>query len=192
VIRKGDRRGPGRWLAVGALLVLTPLACQAPVVLTEQESAAVDRTLDLVNKRLALMPAVAKAKWNDKREIADPQREAKLLDAVAARAQEKGWDGDVCRAFVAAQIEAAKLVQEDHFTRWRNEGQGRFEGAATLAELRKDIEAVTAELLDAAEELRPLLARPRVRSAVGRRAEIALGGVSAEARAAALKPLLRK
>jgi chorismate mutase len=177
---------------VCVLLFLLPVACQPSEGLTEQEAAAVDRTLDLMNERLALMPAVAKAKWNDKREIADPEREAKLLGAVAARAQEKGWDADFLRSFVAAQIEAAKLVQQDHFTRWRNEGQGLFEGAATLAELRKDVEDVTTELLDAAEVLRPLLARQRVRRTVERRSEAALAGVSAEARAAALKPLLRE
>jgi chorismate mutase-like protein len=145
-----------------------------------------------MNKRLALMPAVAKAKWNDEREIADPEREAKLLDAVTARAQEKGWDAAFLRAFVTAQIEASKLDQQDLFTRWRNEGHGRFEGAATLADLRKEIEDVTAELLDAGEQLRPLLARPRVRRAIEQRAETALAGVGAEARAAALKSLLRE
>lgn len=179
---------PRRWLL---LLVLLPVACRSAEVPSEQESAAVDRVLDLVSKRLALMPEVAKVKWKEQA-ISDPQREAKLLDAVARRAEQQGTDGAFAREVVAAQIEASKVVQQALFERWRKEGRGRFDYAVTLASLREQIDEVTQQLLGAAAELRPMLARARVRRALEQRATSALADVSPEARAAALAPLLRR
>ncbi len=181
-----------RPLAAGCVLFLLVLcgACRTADSLDEVESAAVDRVLDLMNQRLALMPAVARAKWNARRAIADPDREKQLLDAVAGRAEEKGMDVEFMRAFIAAQVEAAKRVQQAHFDRWEKAGQARFPRTAALADLRKEIDAVTGELLDAVEQVRPLLARQAVKRAIEKRAATVLAGVDDEARRAALKPLL--
>jgi len=176
--------------AVVLMLALLPLACRSADELTEQESAAVDRTLDVMNRRLALMADVAKVKWKEQ-PISDPEREAKLLDAIARRAEQQGMDAAFSREVVAAQVAAAKLVQQAHFERWRNEGRGRFDDAVTLASLRTRIDDVTRDLLDAADALRPMLGRARVRRALEVRAASVLADVSPEARAAAMEPLLR-
>ncbi len=71
-----------------------------------------------LDERLALMPAVVAAKRRDVRPIADPQREARVLDAsaaaVAEAARRSGREPppeETVRAFFTAQIEAAKQVQ---------------------------------------------------------------------------------
>ena len=67
---------------------------------------------------------------------------------------------------------------------------GPFNEAEPLVSLRKQIDAATGALLDAAAELHPLLGHKRVRQAIEERARTRLAGFDAAVRAAALKPLL--
>ena len=105
------------------------------------------RLLALIGERLAIMPDVARWKWNAGKPIEDLEREKALLDAIAARAVEKGIDKRVARRFFQAQIEAAKLVQRAAFKKWEGEKRGKFKKANSLAELRKRIDGVTAEMI---------------------------------------------
>jgi chorismate mutase len=94
------------------------------------------------------------------------------------------------RPFFEAQLEAARLVQQADFERWKAKGQGPFAGTTSLAELRRRIDGLNRELLDALAELRPWLSGPAVRQALPRRAEeILTGDGPAGVRETAVAPL---
>ncbi len=104
-----------------SLLVL--LAQAGPAAATDRMvSSEVLRLTDLIAYRLELMPSVAAWKWRNDRPIEDLAREAIVLDAASARAGELGLDSNSAKAFLAAQIEASKAVQQISFDRWQREG----------------------------------------------------------------------
>lgn len=71
----------------------------------------VDHLIDLVARRIELMPAVAAWKRAHSEPIEDPSREAAVLEGAAVRARELGIDSEGARRFFAVQIELAKAVQ---------------------------------------------------------------------------------
>jgi len=74
---------------------------------------------DLIERRLALMEEVSKAKWNTGSAIEDPEREQKLLQDVEAKARQADLPPQWVQHFFRLQIEAAKLVQYQLFSQWR-------------------------------------------------------------------------
>lgn len=69
------------------------------------------RAVDLVGRRLALMPFVAEAKRARDLPVDAPAREAVVEERLLAEASEAGLCPEPYRALVRAQIEAAKAVQ---------------------------------------------------------------------------------
>jgi chorismate mutase len=96
------------------------------------------------------------------------------------------------RSFFTAQIEAARQVQQADFDRWHAAGRERVRAGADLASLRKQIDRLNDELLDALGEAGPFPVQPRAREAVERRAAELLDGegIDATVRALAIAPLL--
>ena len=84
-----------------AFLCLLLLAGCAPPPPAREETP---RLVALIGERLALMPDVARWKWNEGKPIEDAEREKALLDAIAARAQEKGIDRKLAISFFQAQL----------------------------------------------------------------------------------------
>jgi len=77
-----------------------------------RDLADLDRLLRLMRQRLALMQEVARCKWNACLPVTDAQRERELLHSVVERGRGKGLDPELVRSFFAAQLEAARLVQQ--------------------------------------------------------------------------------
>jgi chorismate mutase len=124
------------------LLIVAPGCRPAPPTRASAE------LLGLMRQRLLLMHDVARWKWNEKRPIADPEREAVLLADVERQAQREGVDAAFARRFFMAQIEAAKVVQTEDHARWAKEGRGRFEPAPDLAgDLRPRIDELNRQLI---------------------------------------------
>ncbi len=72
-----------------------------------------DHLLDLVARRLALMPAVARAKAARGLAIEDPEREARVLAGIRARARAAGLDAAIGRVAVPrCRSKFARHVQE--------------------------------------------------------------------------------
>ena len=104
----------------------------------------------LVDARLALMPDVARYKWNRKQAIEDPPREQALLDSIQAQAPRYGLDPARAVAFFAAQIEASKILQRELFFGWQANGQGEFAATKDLAtDIRPALDALNPRLLAA-------------------------------------------
>jgi chorismate mutase len=114
---------------------------------THTESA-LDELLDVMRQRLLLMHEVARWKWNEGKPITDREREQQLLADIQRRAIEAGISGERIREFMAAQIEAGKLIQEADFADWKKQGQGKFVQTRDLhAELRPRIDELNDRLL---------------------------------------------
>jgi chorismate mutase len=172
-----------------------PVTSHAPTTIAGRSGSkpppAVGRLLRLMRDRLVLMHDVARTKWNSKRPVGDPEREQALLRKVEAEGRERGLDPPFTRAFFAAQIAAARRVQEADCARWRAEERGPFHDAPGLAALRKRIDGLNRELLGILPEARPQLADPGAKEHLKAWAqEILTGeGITDDVRAVAIEPL---
>lgn len=135
-------------LAARTLLVLL-ISCAAHAAaprFADPRSDA-DAVIDLVAKRLSLMPAVAAWKYARKVPISDPVREQQVLDVTVARAQALGIDATAARELFALQIRLAVQVEEYYVAVWRG-GAALPNVVPELAtELRPQLDAIGAELL---------------------------------------------
>src|SRR5262249_8221983 len=127
--RKRFLSPPLRVCAVGLLFV--PLAAggcgPADVpLLPRRDPAALDPLLRLMQQRLTLMHEVARWKWTAGQPVTDAERERELFHSVVERGRGKGLDPDLVRSFFAAQLEAARLVQQADFDRWKANKQKPF------------------------------------------------------------------
>jgi chorismate mutase-like protein len=145
-------------------------------VAPRRDLAALDCLLRLMEQRLALMHEVARWKWDADKPITDAERERELLRTVVERGRVKGLDPELVRSFFAAQMEAARLVQQVHFDRWKAKKQRTFADTTSLAVLRQRIDDLNRELIDALAELRHWLSEPAVQRELPRRAEKILTG----------------
>lgn len=115
----------------------------------------------LMDQRLALMPDVARHKWNTGGAIDDLPREQKIIAALSAQAQLLGVPGTWAEQFFRAQIEGAKQVQRAHFVRWQQSGAGKFADVPDLVTvIRPRLDALTPQLLRELALAWPALADP--------------------------------
>ena len=142
----------------------------------------------LIDERLALVLEVARYKWNTGAAIEDPPREQALLDSLRQRAVPLGVSQSLVERFFAAQIEAAKVLQQELHARWRSEGREKFPGVSDLATgIRPGIDRVTAQMLDALAAI----GSSGERLPLQLPAASSLSGISPEALSIARTPLLR-
>jgi chorismate mutase len=157
-----------------------------------QNGADVDRLLSLMQQRLALMDEVARWKWSAGQQIVDPKRERELLEKVVERGQAKGLDPELIRGFFAAQMEAAKSLQQARFDLWSANKQKPDAGAGDLTVLRKRIDALNDELIDALAQLSPRLPDPAVQQTLRQHAQEILSSQDlAPVREMVIAPLMR-
>jgi chorismate mutase-like protein len=155
------------------------------------EDADIERLLEGMRERLALMVDVAKWKWTEKRPISDPKREAELLDRLVAKGKAHEIDGKFLRRFYEGQIEAAKQIQESKFVEWSKNDPGKFENVVDLGELRKRIDECDESLLPTLAVIAASLGEEKLAKQLQERAEDILVGEAVEAvRPQALAPLL--
>jgi cyclohexadienyl dehydratase len=125
----------------------------------------VDRVVDLVARRLMLMPMVAAAKRPANLPIEDPKREREVEGAAAAAAQRAGLDVDTYVAFVRAEVGAAKQIQLAT--------PPDVQPTATLLQLRDAITAIDREMPWALRRSGPISTPPaRIREALSRDARM--------------------
>lgn len=154
--------------------------------------AALEQLLQLMKQRLTLMHDVARWKWNANQPIAAPQRERELLDSVVRQGRAKGLDAKFIRSFFAAQMEAARSVEQADFDRWTAGKQTPPGSTTSLGELRRRIDDLNRGLLDVLAELYPALSSDAIQKALLARAEAILTGDDlAPVRKIAIGPLCR-
>ena len=110
---------------------------------------AIDRVVELVDRRLALMPEVAAIKFQQQKPIADPAREREVIEQSVAAARAMNLDGEAARAFFFVQILMARAVQSHLFERWRSRTEEPPAARDLVKELRPQLDALGRELLPA-------------------------------------------
>ena len=104
------------------LLLFSLAGCRQAPPPAAPANAALDHLLEKMDERLALMEGVAKYKRSTGKPIADPDREAALLRKLEEKANARQIDPSRARRFFAAQIQAAKILQENHLGSSRTDG----------------------------------------------------------------------
>lgn len=170
---------------VGLLIVVASAGCfRAP----PPRYPAAELLVGAMADRLALMDDVARAKWNAKAPVSDPPREQALVAEMVSAGRDAGLDPKDVTAVFAAQIEAAKLVQQARFDAWAAKKQGPFPNTPDLTrDLRPKIDRASRQLLGALAAYRAGPPAPAwaIQRYAGERLDAA-----PEVRAAAVKPLL--
>jgi chorismate mutase len=108
---------------------------------------------ELLAQRLLLADKVAAAKYGTDTPIDDPEREARILDDVRARAVGLGLEPDAVAAVFRVQIAATKLVQRGLYARWDAHPAERPTERPDLAkEVRPALDRITTQLLAALDD----------------------------------------
>jgi chorismate mutase-like protein len=179
-----------------AVCLLTPGCVRRPAATSleppAEGTAALDQLLVAMHARLDLMHTVARVKWNTKAPIFAPERERALLDDVVSRGRSHQLDPKRTRAFFVAQMEAAKIVQQEDFERWTAAQQPPFDDVPDLAVLRKEIDTLNGTILESLGAANTFLETDEGQQRLEGRALKMFAGFSAPARQAALKPLRRE
>ncbi|HKT74784.1 MAG TPA: transporter substrate-binding domain-containing protein [Steroidobacteraceae bacterium] len=131
---------------------LTPASVAAeaekPRFLTAQE--AVTLVLELADARLALMPAVAAAKWHTHAPILDADRERVVIQHAVDLGSQMGLAAESVRALFELQIRLARELQAGLHDRWSVHGfDYRESDAALAAQIRPQLDALTGSILAA-------------------------------------------
>ncbi len=108
----------------------------------------VDQLLRLIQKRLAIMHEVAKAKWNQHLPIEDKVREEKLLVDLAQKAKQLNLNEQWIVQFFQIQMDVAKEVQKRDFALWQKQGIIAYEEVLSLQQdLRSYIDHINQEMI---------------------------------------------
>ncbi|MCE8028171.1 gamma subclass chorismate mutase AroQ [Halomonas daqingensis] len=143
----------GRWLAIALVLLLAGCQTQPPEP-PDEDKAAIDRMLVLIDERLDVAPLVAQSKWNSGAPIEAPEREAQILDQVAEDAEAAGVDDAFARRFFDKQFEASKQIQRRLHHQWLQEGRSPFADPPDLAEeVRPVLDRLTPQLIEALADM---------------------------------------
>lgn len=115
---------------------------------------AADALASAIETRLRLMPDVARHKWNHDVPVADPVREAAVLDAAVERARVQGTPPDCARRAIEAQLAASRAWQERLVQKWRSSRRGTFSGVPDLATVQRPaIDVATERFLHAVRDV---------------------------------------
>jgi chorismate mutase len=152
------------------LLLCNAGCCQKAPAPTESTSAEVseskapatpnelfevtEQLADLIQARLALMPDVARSKWQASLPVSVPQREAALLKELVEQATQNGVSAEFAQRFFEAQFSASRAIQQQLFDEWHAASpKPTFADAKDLnKDLRPEITRVSTAIL-------PLLAK---------------------------------
>jgi cyclohexadienyl dehydratase len=120
-------------------------ACADAVQFADPREDARD-LFSAVQRRLALMPDVARWKYSHVLAIRDPARESVVLDDMQKQAGELGLDGALVREFFRVQIDAASELQEQEIARL-NAGRALGDVKDLTRELRPQLDALGKQML---------------------------------------------
>lgn len=139
-----------RFLTACLFLAWPEIAVRAAEVARFSEPAAeVENLLSLLERRLALMAEVAAWKRERGQPVVDVAREREVLDRWEASAGALGVDRAAARAFMEAQISAARARQENLMADW-SAGRSAPPRARDLArEIRPELDRIGGDLLAA-------------------------------------------
>jgi cyclohexadienyl dehydratase len=121
----------------------------------------VGRVFAIADARLALMPEIAAAKFAAGIPVADPAREAAVVDAAERAAGQLGLQSGPVRALFAIQVRMARETQQALHERWRGAAAQPTQPARSLTgDLRPQLDALTPAMLRAVYLAVPVMEKP--------------------------------
>jgi len=150
-------------------LWLVPRSAAAQARFAES-SADVERVFALLESRLALMPAVAAWKWQQKAAISDPVRELAVLTETERQATALGIEASSAHALLSLQMRFARDAQQRAFTHWEQQGFDVAKVQDLTRVLRPNLDRLGGELLRALAAALPALSGPDFATRYGVRA----------------------
>nr|WP_163502665.1 gamma subclass chorismate mutase AroQ [Halomonas socia] len=188
-------RATWRCHLAGLVVLLLLAGCQTqPPAPPEQDQAAIDYMLQLVDERLGVAPLVAQSKWNSGAAIEAPEREAQILESVAEEAVAAGIDEGFARDFFQQQFEASKQIQRRLHLQWTQEGRPPFADPPDLGEeVRPVLDRLTPQLIEALAEMQRIAEVEGAGYYLRQRAEVLVSDdFDGEPRSVALRPLMER
>lgn len=145
--------------ALGSFCALARASGAPPAEPLLEADALLGRFLTLADERLALMPAVAAAKWPRHQPVTDEAREAAVVTSVGERARASGLKADPVERLFVLQIRLARSVQERLYRQWDASGFTYDGEKLDLgADLRPRLDRMSAAMLESLYLATPLLA----------------------------------
>ena len=127
-----------------------------------EDDALLEQVLALAEARLALMPAVAAAKWPRHLPVTDEVREAAVVQGAGDRARASGLEPGPVERLFDAQIRLARASQERLFRQWDVTGFAYHGEALDLgADLRPRLDRMSVAMIESLYLAAPLLSRAR-------------------------------
>lgn len=139
------RRWLARWLLAGLLLAISGVVAAEPARFSRPDEE-IDRVIELVDRRLALMPEVAAWKFRRGQAVADPERERQVVDQAVAAARAIQLDPTAARAFLEVQILMARAVQERRIAEWKRSGVEPPAARDLATEIRPALDGIGRDL----------------------------------------------
>jgi chorismate mutase len=140
-----------RFSMKSAMIAVPPVAIALLLLsgcLHQKPAGDVSGLRSAVADRLALIPDVARHKWNTGAAITDPEREQRLIQTAIVKGRQIGIPDQVTRAAIEAQIAASKQMQEELIQSWSETGEGPFVSVPDFTEeTRPKIEEATDQLI---------------------------------------------
>lgn len=142
--------------AIAPLLAASPILAddvkepvKKEIVQEVKESEKLDEVSSLIAKRLDLAKKLATHKWNNQLPIDEPQKEEAFLNEIEKKAEEKGLDPKIARAFFTSQIEAAKAIGIQNFEKWVAEDIHKHKEVVNFDETSKEMQQCDELLIEA-------------------------------------------
>lgn len=144
-------RAPTAVLAVvlGLVCVIVAPGIRAAAV----EASATPSLQGLMAERLALMPAVAAAKFRSGQPVLDPAREAAVLAEARAAALRVGLVPETVEALFVAQMAAARAIQTRLVKAWSVPGAAVPEASDLATTIRPALSRLTPAIVAAAADV---------------------------------------
>jgi chorismate mutase len=166
----------------------------APIVVEEEIVEKIDGVLFTIQEWFALTHELAKWKWNHEAPIQDKKKEDKLIQVLCEKGEKAGLQPQLVKEIFQAQLEASRMIQENHFENWRKQEINQFGGVLNFkTDLRPKIERLCDQFILKLKEALPLLRKRNLSDVIKWRAEIVISNdeaVNDSVKDVALQPLI--
>ncbi|MDB5984932.1 MAG: chorismate mutase [Pseudomonas sp.] len=143
------------------LLAATCLLLLSTAALAEPAPASLSPLLETINQRIAIADQVALTKWDSGKPIQDSPREQQVIANAEKLAPTYKLAPEEIGQFLAAQIEANKLVQYALLSQWNIQGKAPNSPRPDLAnDIRPKLDQIQIKLLERYAAFSPLRSNP--------------------------------
>jgi len=169
-------------------------AISSPILVEEEILEKIDGVLFTIQEWFVLTHEVAKWKWNHEVPIQEKKKEEKLIQALCEKGKKAGLQPQLVKEVFQAQLEASRMIQENHFENWRKQEINQFGGVLNFkSDLKPKIDQICDQFIFKLKEVLPLLRKRNLSDVIKWRAEVVISNdeaVNDSIKDVALQPLI--